>query len=88
MRNVLVVGAWRNGLSDGLASVVEEVLRRRDAGFRQLPYESSVTEMADLLTGYDELAADLLLNEQIPEPPSPPRQGSPGRGSPVRVAAV
>lgn len=62
-RNVLIAGAWRNGLHEHVKMQVEYCEKRKAAGFRQLPYESTVTELAELLDSADALAADLL-NEQ------------------------
>jgi len=54
--NVLMVGAWRNGLGEATATYVQEVEKRRAQGHRQLPYESTVAELVDLLDSYDQFA--------------------------------
>ena len=64
-RDVLIAGAWRHGLND--PTVVAEVERRREAGFRQLPYESTVVELADLLDSYDHLTNELLTGSKPPK---------------------
>ena len=61
----VVVGAWRNALSKALASEVASVEERRDKGFRLLPYESTVSELALILDGYDAFAQDIL-TEDLP----------------------
>lgn len=65
MANDLVVGAWRNGLKDTTRKSVEEVMKRYNGGMRQLPYESTVAELAILLDGLDAFAADLLMSESV-----------------------
>lgn len=56
----VIAGAWRNGLDKALASQVQVVEERREKGFRQLPYESTVSELALMLDAYDALLNEIL----------------------------
>lgn len=58
--NDLIVGAWRNGLDETTGGYVTDVEARKSKGFRQLPYESTVQELTELLDSYDELVSELL----------------------------
>lgn len=62
----LVVGAWRNGIDEGVEQFVNEVTEREGKHFRTLPHEQTIATMRDLLDAYDELATELL-NEETPE---------------------
>lgn len=65
-KNDLVVGAWRNGLDPHVTGhLVKEAEKQRAAGFRLLPYISTVMELADLLDMYDEWAGDTLTTEEV-----------------------
>lgn len=61
--NVLVVGAWRNGLGGETAERVADVEQRRTQGFRQLLYEKTVSDLVDLLDSQDEFIESQLLHE-------------------------
>ena len=61
--NVLVVGAWRNGLDGETADRVADVEKRRVQGFRQLLFEKTVADLVDLLDSQDEFVADQLTHE-------------------------
>lgn len=59
----LIVGAWQNGLSDTTFSLVEEAVKRQKSGFRPFPQEVAILELSDMLSGYDEIANELLTTE-------------------------
>lgn len=61
----LIVGAWRNGLSESTQQFVEEVEERQGKGFRQLPHEKSMLELVGLLEGYDAVTGEILDEEHI-----------------------
>jgi hypothetical protein len=58
--NDLIVGAWRNGLDANTQGAVEGIEKRRAAGFRLLPNDSVVADLADMLDSYDSVAEELL----------------------------
>ena len=63
MLNDVVIGAWRHGLDKIMLGQVEHVEQRRNTGFRLLPYESTVSELALILDAYDEIFEELLTAE-------------------------
>jgi hypothetical protein len=63
----LIVGAWRNALTTEDLSTVQAVEMRADQGFRLVPNESVLVQLAHALDGYDDFAASLL-NEDAPKP--------------------
>lgn len=54
--SVLVVGAWRNGISANTTSIVTQFEAKEKSGFRMLPEEEAILDLAQLLDGYDEFA--------------------------------
>jgi hypothetical protein len=48
------IGSWREGLNKAFASQVEQVEKNQKTGLRQLPYESTVFELARMLDLYEE----------------------------------
>lgn len=56
----LILGAWRNGLSEGQAGDLEEIEKRHEQGFRLMPLDYLVLQFADYLNEYDELFAELV----------------------------
>lgn len=60
--DVLVIGNWREGLGEFTATFVKEVDKRRETGaYRDLPYESTVAALTDLLDSYDQYNAEVVL---------------------------
>lgn len=59
----LCVGNWHGGLDVALAGEVALIEQRRLQGFRLLPYESTVSELALLLDGYDAITEEILTED-------------------------
>lgn len=81
--SVLVVSAWRNGISANTTSIVTQFEAKEKSGFRMLPEEEAILDLAQLLDGYDEFTEPYLLgpdevlpadNGFAPEKPKAPWQ--------------
>lgn len=56
-QDVLMVGKWRNGLSEKTRTYVDEVdARVLNGTYRDFPYESTVAALINLLDSYDQYA--------------------------------
>ena len=56
MNSDLLVGNWREGLSDNGRGIVEDVEKREKVGFRLFPQETAMLELISYLEGYDTYA--------------------------------
>ena len=63
----LVVGSWRNGLSQRTYYHVWHMEDKRRRGFKMLPQESAFCALVDLLDSYDEIASEFCNEEPRPD---------------------
>ena len=56
----LVVGNWRGGVDAKEVALIETTLQRDEQGFRLLPPESTVRNLARMLDAYDALMPEFL----------------------------
>lgn len=56
----LIVGAWREGLSDTAREFVKLMEGREDTRFRETAYDGPIGQLISLLDGYDAIAEELL----------------------------